>query len=113
MPTNAHVHPKRANGLADSTVFPTCPRRTPDDVSAAPTRTLRSYFKAHLPKTDAEPAVETHFFFDRGDMRSIANAHENARAAAADLGPRASLSVWAAPLLSGPWSGVPTIGATS
>ena len=26
---------------------------------------------------------------------------------------RAALSVWAPPLLSGPWSGVPTIGATS
>lgn len=109
MPTHAHVHSKRADGLVDSTVSPTRSRRTPDVVG----RTLRSYFKAHLPKTDDAPAFEVQFFFDRGDMRSIANAHENARAVVADMGPRASLSVWAAPLLSGPWSGVPTIGATS
>lgn len=109
MPTHAHVHPQRVTDPVDPTVCPTRPRRTPDVVG----RTLRSYFKAHLPKTDDAPAVETHFFFDRGDMRSIANAHENARAVVADMGARAALSVWAPPLLSGPWSGVPTIGATS
>lgn len=109
MPTNAPIRAKRADDLGDSTPSHTCPRRTPDVVG----RTLRSYFKATLPKTDDVPSASALFFFDRGDMRSIANAHENARAVVAELGARGALSVWAPPLLSGPWSGVPTIGATS
>ena len=114
MLTLAHVHPKRATGLVDSTVVPTRPGEISDAVSGGTTsRTLRSYFKTRLPKRDAAPPIEALFFFDRGDMRSIANAHENAIASARELGRDASVSVWAPPLLSGPWSGVPTIGATS
>ena len=86
MPTNAHVHSKRADDLVDSALSPTCPRRTPDVVgSRTSARCLRSYFKATLPKTDSVPPVEEFFFFDRGDMRSVANAHETARATVAEV----------------------------
>ena len=119
MPTIAHVHSKRPGDRVDSTVSHTCPRENTESRQAESAarlrstpsaRCLRSYFKAALPKTDSVPPVDAFFFFDRGDMRSIANAHENARAAAAELGSSASLSVWAAPVVHGPWSSVPVIG---
>src|SRR5262245_23480894 len=78
------------------------PRRAPE---GAPT----NYFKvAALP----HPLRFVVFTFVDGDIRSTANAHENALYAA-DCNQGTTLSVWHAPTLSGPWSDVRVVGVTT